>query len=93
MGEIQKPGEAAPPLGLIYDIAAARRRLAPRMQGRADATQIGAEARELNRASAVVEAAPEVRIDRVTRLQVQIEQGMYQPDVREVARQILARGL
>ncbi len=93
MGEIQKPGETAPPLGLIYDIAAARRRLAPRARIPADGAQIGAPARELSHASAVVEASPEIRPDQVARLQAAIERGTYQPDVREVAREILARGL
>jgi len=93
MGEIQKPAETAPPLGVIYDIAAARRRLAPRAPSRGDAAQIGGEARELSRASAIVEASPEIRADRVSLLQTEIEHGTYRPDPREVARQILARGL
>jgi len=41
----------------------------------------------------VVEAAPDVRTERVRALQQQIRNGSYNPDPREVAKQILERGL
>lgn len=57
---------------------------------RVDAT---GEARELARARERVEAAPEIRAEKVRRLKEQIARGEYKPDPREVARKILEHGL
>ncbi len=92
MGEIEKPRQSAPVGGVVYDIGSARRRkteAAPRT----DENAIGDTARELSQANAVVEAAPDVRPERIAALRAQIENGTYAPDAREVARQILNRGL
>lgn len=92
MEEIQKPTEVAA-LGMIYELAAVRRRRAAAAPAPRDGAQIGDGARELNRASAIVGAAPDVRAERVAILRAEIERGTYEPDAREVARNILARGL
>ncbi len=50
------------------------------------------EARELSRARAAVEGAPEVRQAKVEQLKRQVAGGEYNPDPREVAAKILERG-
>lgn len=92
MGEVKKPSEAQG-IGFIYEVFANRRQPSPATAIARDGADIGNNARELNRARAAVEAAPEIRADRVTFLRRQVEHGTYQPNVHEVARQILARGL
>ena len=59
----------------------------------ADTAGISEDARELSRAREAVEAAPDVRADRVRSLQQQIRNGNYNPDPREVAKRIMERGL
>jgi flagellar biosynthesis anti-sigma factor FlgM len=92
MGEIRKPGETVA-LNKMYEITTGRRTCAPGAAEPRDGAQIGDAARELNRAKETVDAAPDVRSWRVVQLRSQIQHGTYQPDAREVARQILARGL
>ena len=93
MADIQKAGETPAAPGVIYDIARARRRTTARAAALPDDAVIGDQARELSHAAAVVEAAPEVRTFRVAQLRAEIQKGTYQPDAREIARQILSRGL
>ncbi|GAB4333243.1 MAG: hypothetical protein Kow0010_19490 [Dehalococcoidia bacterium] len=57
---------------------------------RVEATE---EARALARARERVQAAPEIRAEKVRRLKEQIARGEYKPDPREVARKILEHGL
>lgn len=92
MGEVKKPTDTQG-IGFVYEVFAVRKTQPASTPGPRDGTQIGDGARELNRARAAVEAAPEIRADRVTFLRRQVEHGTYQPNVHEVARQILARGL
>ena len=93
MGEVQKAGETPVAAGIIYDITRARRRTSAPAAAQPDDAVIGDEARELSRAAAMVEAAPEIRAFRVAQLRAEIQKGSYQPDAREIARQILSRGL
>ncbi len=80
--------------GVVYDFSRAQaRRAAATAAQPADSAGISEDARELARAREVVEAAPDVRPERVRALQQQIRNGSYNPDPREVAKQILERGL
>jgi flagellar biosynthesis anti-sigma factor FlgM len=95
MGEIRKTAESSTPVGVIHDITQARRRAAPEPTPPSDAdrTAIGETARQAATALSVVQSTPDIRADRVARLQSSIARGDYQPDAREIAREILARGL
>lgn len=79
---------------VIYDLEKVRSERAadaPTAQG--DANAISEGARELSRARTRVEAADDVRTERVQALREQIARGEYNPDPREVAKRILERGL
>lgn len=79
---------------VVYDFSRAQaRRAASATATPADTAGISEDARELSRAREAVEAAPDVRADRVRALQQQIRNGNYNPDPREVAKRILERGL
>ena len=94
MGTIQKTSEAGEPHGVIHQFPAARAIAAERTGIEAgDRAGITPNARELNRTLGIVDQAPEVRVRRVAALREQIANGTYAPDPREVAREILKRGL
>ena len=94
MGEIRKTGEAVGPMGVVYDFPNGRRRVVTdEPASAADQASFGEAAREASRALQVVEAAPDVRADRVAELRAKIARGDYQPDAKEIAREILNRGL
>ncbi|HMS58505.1 MAG TPA: flagellar biosynthesis anti-sigma factor FlgM [Tepidiformaceae bacterium] len=79
---------------VVYDFSRAQaRRAASATATPADTAGISEDARELSRAREAVEAAPDVRADRVRSLQQQIRNGNYNPDPREVAKRIMERGL
>jgi len=79
---------------VVYDFSRAQaRRAASATATPADTAGISEDARELSRAREAVEAAPDVRADRVRSLQQQIRTGNYNPDPREVAKRIMERGL
>ena len=65
---------------------------APR-QETADPSELASDACEMDRALGIVDGAPEVRAERVAALREQIANGTYAPDPRDVAREILKRGL
>lgn len=79
---------------VIHKFPVARTRAAVRGKakptGRAGVTS---SADEFNRALEVVDSAREIRAGRVEALREQIANGTYSPDPREVAREILKRGL
>lgn len=93
MGEVHKTGETPVTPGIIHDITRARRRTGEPAQPPLDDAVIGERAREMSRAATIVETAPDIRAFRVAQLRAQIERGDYEPDAREIARQILSRGL
>ena len=79
---------------VVYDFSRAQaRRAASATATPADTAGISEDARELSRAREAVEAAPDVRADRVRSLQQQIRNGNYNPDPREVAKRIMEHGL
>jgi negative regulator of flagellin synthesis FlgM len=93
MSELRKTSGAEGPQAVIYDFSRARQRVASVEPGaQPDSAGITESARELNRARAAVEAAPETRAERVAALKQQIANGAYQPDPQEIAREILDRG-
>ena len=85
MSEAGKRGGAKGRRGVVVDLA----------QKRASAEEAAAKqrARELARARDVIDASDETRAARVEELKRQVERGEYHPDPREVAREILERGL
>ncbi|MCZ2109327.1 MAG: flagellar biosynthesis anti-sigma factor FlgM [Dehalococcoidia bacterium] len=94
MGEIRKTGETVGPAGGVYGFPNSQRRVATEEPAsHADSVSVGEAAREASAALHVVEASPGVRIERVTELRAKIARGDYQPDAREIAREILNRGL
>ena len=93
MGEIRKTGEPAGPMGVVYDFPQGRRRVTTDAAPASDEAAIGEGAREANRVLHVVEEAPEIRAGLVAELRAQIASGDYQPNAREIAREILNRGL
>jgi negative regulator of flagellin synthesis FlgM len=94
MAEIRKSAGPSRTRGVIVDLSAARARaVAPPPVEQADGAGFSQSALELSHARAAVEAAPEVRTERVKALKRSIENGSYNPDPREVARKILERGL
>lgn len=79
---------------VVYDFGRAQARRAAATAARpADTAGISDGARELSRAREAVEAASDVRAERVRALQHQIRNGQYNPDPREVAKKIIERGL
>ena len=94
MSEVRKTSGGDGPQAVIYDLSRARQRIAAAAEpvASSDSAGITESARELNRARAAVEAAPETRTERVRALKQQIANGTYQPDPQEIARKILDRG-
>ncbi|MDZ7729071.1 MAG: flagellar biosynthesis anti-sigma factor FlgM [Dehalococcoidia bacterium] len=81
--------------GSITDIrqkAAAKQSTASGREERTDSAGITENARELGRARESVEAAPDIRENRVRALRAAIANGTYQADPEEVARRLLDRG-
>ena len=93
MADVRKTNGPAPAVGVVYDLSRARQRVAgAEAAAESDSAGITEEARELGRAHGIVQAAPDVRAERVAALKKQIQNGTYQPDAKEIARQILDRG-
>jgi len=57
--------------------------------GKADSVEISEQARELARAQQAVEAAPDVRADKVAELKKQIEEGTYNVPAEALADKLL----
>lgn len=96
MSNVRKTTSTGSARGVVYDFAQARQRAAaPTAEPPAerDGAGITESARELVHAHAVVDAAPDVRADRIKALRKQIADGTYQPDPREIAREIMGRGI
>lgn len=94
MGTIRKTSKAGEVLAVIHQFPVARVKASE--GGEAEPTDhpgITSSARELNRALGVVDGTCEVRAERVAELRDQIANGAYSPDPRDVAREILKRGL
>jgi|KBSSwiStaDraftv2_1062776.scaffolds.fasta_scaffold2329818_1 flagellar biosynthesis anti-sigma factor FlgM len=89
MPPVKKTERKSAPQALPSDIPRARRAAspAPAPAGPSDRDT------ELSRALEAVQAVDDVRAARVAALRKQIQDGTYQPDPREVARQILEHGL
>ena len=92
MSEIPGTGPTDPSPPSVYDFPRARRRAAASAPRR-DSTGVTRAVRDLNEARAAAEAAPNLRAERVETLRKQIAEGTYNPDPREIAREILGRGL
>lgn len=94
MAAIRRTSEAGELHAVIHQFPASRAKTAdPSELEAGDRTGITSNARELNRALGVVDGASEVRTARVAALREQIANGTYAPDPRDVAREILRRGL
>ncbi|MGH2632207.1 MAG: flagellar biosynthesis anti-sigma factor FlgM [Tepidiformaceae bacterium] len=97
MSDVRKATSTESSRGVVYDFARARQRVAaaPTAEPASEADKAGITdgARELGHARVVVEAAPDVRADRIQALRKQIADGTYQPDPREIAREIMGRGI
>lgn len=97
MSDVRKTTSTESSRAVVYDFARARQRVAtaPTAEPAAEADKAGITdgARELGHARAVVEAAPDVRADRIQALRKQIADGTYHPDPREIAREIIERGI
>lgn len=92
MAEIRRTPPASTSGAVVYDFAR-RQRIEPvEAETPADSAGITENARELGRAHAAVEAASDVRSERVRALKAQVQNGTYQPDPREIAKIILDRG-
>jgi flagellar biosynthesis anti-sigma factor FlgM len=92
MASVRKTSAPGAPRGVPYDIARSRNAVATNEPAKLDRAGVSAQARELSRAHEAVESASEVRAARVAALRKQIQDGNYNPDPREVAKQILERG-
>jgi negative regulator of flagellin synthesis FlgM len=92
MSGVRKTSTTSAPRGAPYDIARSRGGVATTEPSKIDRAGITPQARELSRAREAVESASEVRAARVAALRKQIQDGTYNPDPREVAKQILERG-
>lgn len=94
MADIGPTSGAGNTPAVIYDFARGRERVeAHRREAATDRSGFTDEARELARARREVDAAGDMRQERVRALKKQIENGEYVPDARDVARKILDRGL
>jgi len=94
MSQIRKSSSVGP-AGAVYDLGQYRSRVsnaAAQSAEAADRAGISEGARELARARAVVEAAPDLRTEQIQQLKASIAEGRYHPDPREIARHILERG-
>lgn len=93
MAGVRKTTETGEARGVVYQLHGARVKVAPpEPASDADSAGITDAGRELVRANAAVEAAAEVRSKRVRALKEKIARGEYNPDPREVARELLERG-
>ena len=92
MAEVRKSSATDSTRGVVYDLVKRQRVAAPELAEPADSAGITERARELNRAREAVQGTPEVRTERVRALKHQVQNGTYQPDPRDVAREILERG-
>ncbi len=91
MSGVRKTGASSP--GTLYGLPRSREQLdTPANASRSDSAGITTAARELGRSLQVVEAADDVRAERVAALRERIQNGTYAPDPREVARKLLERG-
>jgi flagellar biosynthesis anti-sigma factor FlgM len=95
MSQIRRTSSAGPVSAVVHDFSAYRSRQAsgPAAADSADKAAVSDSARELNRARPIVEAAPDMRPERINELRSDIEQGNYQPDPKVIAKVILSRGL
>ena len=94
MAEVRKSSGPSGPRSVVYQLHGARTPVAAAARGDdQDSAGVTEAARELNYADRVASEAPEVRADRVRALKEQIASGNYRPDPKEVAREILKRGL
>lgn len=94
MAGVRKPGGISGPRGVVYEFPAARPRVSTVTPGEdRDSAGVTEGARQLAHADGLVREAPEVRAERVRALKEQIANSAYRPDPREVAREILKRGL
>ncbi len=93
MAGVRKTSSNDAPRGVVYDLRPARVRTEPVDQPQGiDRSGITQGGRELSRALAAVEASDEVRAERVRALREKVARGDYNPDPREVARSLIARG-
>jgi negative regulator of flagellin synthesis FlgM len=93
MADVRKASGTDGPRGVVYEFSRARDRVAVTESAPdVDSAGITDTARELNKARAAVESSPDTRMERVQALKKQIQNGTYQPDPKEIARQILDRG-
>lgn len=95
MSQIRKSSSIGP-TGAVHDLGQYRSRVASASARSVDASDragISEGARELARARAAVEAAPDMRTEQIQQLKTSIAEGRYNPDPREIARHILERGL
>jgi negative regulator of flagellin synthesis FlgM len=94
MAEIRRTPAATGANGVVYDFAKRARIETNETDSDAPADRVGIteSARELSRAHSAVEAAPDVRTERVRALKQQIQNGTYQPDPKEIAKRILDKG-
>ena len=96
MSQIRK-SSAVGPNGAVYDLGQYRARLsgssAAQTVEASDQAAVSEGARELMRARAAVQTAPELRANLIKQLKLSIAEGSYNPDPREIARHSLERGL
>lgn len=95
MSQIRKSSSVGPS-GAVYDFGQYQARVSSPAAQAVDASDkagISQSARELSRARAEVIAASETRAALVQELKQSVADGSYNPDPREIARQILQRGL
>jgi len=96
MPNVRKTTSTEPGQGIVYDFARARQRAAAAAAeppAETDKAGITGKARELGQARAAAEAAPDVRAERIQALRQQIADGTYNPYPREIAREIMGRGI
>jgi len=94
MATIRKTSEASEAQAVIHQFPLGRVKATERAEANpTDWAGITSGARELNRALGVVDGTREVRAERVAALRDQIANGTYVADPRDVAREILKRGL
>ena len=92
MAEVRKTSGTESTRAVVYDLVKRQRSVSPEAAEPTDSAGITEGARELNRARDAVQAAPDTRPERVRALKHQVQSGTYQPDPREIAREILERG-
>ncbi|MBI5948354.1 MAG: flagellar biosynthesis anti-sigma factor FlgM [Chloroflexi bacterium] len=92
MPELRKPSGVTSTGAVVYDISAARRRVAARSAAASDRSGVSEAGRELSRALLAAEESPELRAEKIRALRAQIANGSYRPDPRDVARSMLERG-